>query len=135
MSKSEIFEDVLDECLERLLVKHETIEQCLRSFPQYADRLKPLLETALAARKLSAISPSSEFRERARQQFNSALQERASHKSRISFNWGWQHGWAVAVAVILVLTMAGSGTVYAARGSMPDSRHCRNSRRPSNSPA
>ena len=76
MSKSGKFQDVLDECLERLLVKNETVEQCLQSFPQYSDRLKPLLEMALAARRVSDIQPAPEFRERARQEFQSALQFR-----------------------------------------------------------
>ena len=121
MSKPKKFEDVLDECLERLLVKNETVEQCLQSFPQYSDRLKPLLEMALAARRVSDIQPAPEFRERARQQFQSALQQTGRQKSRVSFNWGWQPGWAVAVAIVLVLSLAGGGTVYAAAGSMPDS--------------
>ena len=51
MRKSREFNNILDECLERLLVMDETIEQCLRSFPEHADRLKPLLETALTARE------------------------------------------------------------------------------------
>lgn len=125
MSNTRKFEDALDECLERLLVKNETIEQCIQSFPEYADRLEPLLETALAARQMSTIHPRSEFREQARQQFKSALRETAPQKRRVSFNWGrqrgWQRGWAVALATMLVVLLAGGGTVYAAAGSMPDS--------------
>src|SRR4030067_66240 len=124
MNKPRTFEDVLDECLGRLLVENQTVEQCLQSFPEHSKELKPMLETALAARKVSAIQPRSEFKERARQQFNSALQETGRQKSRTSLHlgWVWQRSWATAVTVVLVILLAGGGTVYAASGSMPDSQ-------------
>ncbi len=120
MSKSREFDNALDECLERLLFKGETIEQCLSSFPQHADEIKPLLETALAARQASAIQPRSEFRDKARYQFYTALQEMEGKRSRSLFGRLWQPRWATAVTVALVLLLAGSGTVAAASGSMPD---------------
>ncbi len=120
MRKSREFDNVLDECLERLLTKGETIEQCLRSFPKHADELKPLLEAALAIKKASAIQPSSEFREKARYQFYSAFREVEQKRSRSFLRWNWQPQWATVVAIALALLMAGSGTVVAASGSMPD---------------
>ncbi len=116
--KSKEFDNVLDECLEQLLNKGGTIEQCLQSFPQDADRLQPLLEMALATKQASAIQPRSEFRDRARYQFYAALQEMESKRSRLFF--GWQLRWATVVAVVLALLLAGGGTVAAASGSMPD---------------
>ncbi len=118
MKESREFDNVLDECLERLLVKGETIEQCLRGFPEHADALKPLLETALAIKKTSAIQPSLEFRDKARYQFYSALQEMEPRKRYPIF--GWQPRWAMVVTVVLVLLLAGGGTVAAAGYSMPD---------------
>ncbi len=115
------FEDILDECLERLLVKGEALEQCLQSFPQQSDELKPLLETVLASRQVSAIQPGSEFRNRARYQFQAALQEIGQKKSRSFFSWGWQPRWATALATVLAIFLAGGGAVAAASGSMPDS--------------
>ncbi len=120
MRKSREFDNVLDECLERLLVKGETVEQCLRSFPEHADELKPLLETALATKEVSAIQPRPEFRDRARYQFYSALRETERKRSLFFFSWGWQPRWAVAVTIVLVLLLAGGGTVAAAGESMPD---------------
>jgi hypothetical protein len=113
------FDNILDDCLERLLVKGEGLEQCLERYPAQADELRPLLETALAAREASAIQPRPDFRARARYQFQSALKETAAGKSRTS--WGWFPRWATAVAVVLVLVLAGGGTVFAADSSMPDS--------------
>ena len=113
------FDNILNDCLERMLVKGESLEQCLERYPQQAAELKPLLETALAAREASAIQPRPDFRARARYQFQSALQETAARKSRLS--WGWFPRWATVMAIVLVLVLAGGGTVFAAESSMPDS--------------
>jgi len=120
MRKSREFDNILDECLEHLLVKGGTIEQCLQSFPKHADELKPLLETALATKQVSAIQPRSEFRDKARYQFYSALQEMEHKKSRPFFSWGWQPRWVTTIAIVLILLLSGGGTVAAASGSMPD---------------
>lgn len=118
MRKSREFENILDECLERLLVRGETIEQCLQRFPELANELKPLLETAQAVNKASAIRPHPEFRDRARYQFYMALQATAVKRSRPFFLWRLR--WVTVVAVVLALLLAGGGTVTAASGSMPD---------------
>ncbi len=119
MRKSREFDNVLDECLERLLIKGETVEQCLQSFPEHADELEPLLETALATKKASAIQPRPEFRDRAKSQFYSALQLTEPKKGYPIFSW--QLRWATVVAIVLALLLAGGGgTVAAAGGSMPD---------------
>lgn len=118
LKRSREFNDILDECLERLLAKGETLEQCLSSYPKQAVELKPLLETALVTKQASAIEPSTEFKARARYQFRSALQEMEPEK-RLSF-FGWLPRWATVVAIVLVLLLAGGGTVAAASNSMPD---------------
>ena len=116
MKKDTEFDDILNECLERLLVKGETVEQCLVSYPGQAAELKPLLEMALATKDVSAIQPRPEFRARARYQLSSALQ---STKSKRPF-LGWQPRWMTAIAIVLVLLLGGGGTVAAASNSMPD---------------
>ena len=120
MKKSKEFDHILDECLERVLTKSETIEQCLASYPEYASELEPLLKTALLVRNASAIKPRPEFRERARYQLRSALQEMEQKRERRFFFFGWQPQWATAVIAVLVLLLAGGGTVAAAGNSMPD---------------
>lgn len=117
MKKSRKFNNILDDCLERLLVNGETIEQCLRSYPEQADELESLLPTVLATKQASAIQPRPEFRAKARYQFRLALQE-IEQKRRLPF-FGWQPRWATVVAIILVLLLAGGGTVVAAGNSMP----------------
>ena len=116
MSKE--FDNILDECLERLLVKGETIEQCLQAYPEQAANLKSLLQTALVTRKAIAIQPRAEFKARARYQFHSALQEGASWR-RSPF-LGWFPRWATVVTIVLGVVMMGGGTIAAASYSMPD---------------
>ena len=118
MKKTNEFNNILDECLEQLLVKGETLEQCLLSYPEHAAELEPLLQTALATKKALAIQPRPEFIARARYQFRSALQ--AVKPKRRLFFLGWQPRWATAMAIVLVLLLAGGGTVAAAGNSMPD---------------
>lgn len=119
MRKSKELDNIMDECLERLLAKGETIEQCLRSFPEHASELKPLLETALAINnEISSIQPSPEVRDKARYQFHSALQGIEQKRSRSFFSM--QPGWATTIAIVLAIVLVGGGTVAAAGGSMPD---------------
>jgi hypothetical protein len=117
MKTDKEFNNILDECLERLLVKGETIEQCLSSYPEYAAELEPLLHTAMTTKKVLAIQPSPEFKARARYQLGLALQE-AKPKRRLAFLTRHPR-WATAIASFLALLLAGGGTVVAAGNSMP----------------
>jgi len=119
MKRTKEFNNILNDCLERLLVKGETIEQCLQSYPEHAAEIEPLLQMAMATKKAVAIQPNPEFKARARYQFQSALRE-VKPKRALPF-FGWQPQWAVAVAVVLAVLLAGGGTVTAAGYSMPDS--------------
>jgi len=121
MKRTREFNDILNQCLERILVKGETIEQCLASYPEQAAELKPLLKTALLTEKVSALQPRPEFRARARYQFQTAIQEMTAKKSRRFFIW--QPRWATAViTTITAFVLVGSGTVATASNSMPDQR-------------
>jgi len=113
------FENVLDDCLERLIVRGETIEDCLNAYPQRADTLKSLLQTALLTKNAAGIEPSPRFRASARYQFRIALQKAASSKG--SFLSVWRFRLATALTTIIVMLMAGGGLVVATGNSMPDS--------------
>jgi len=119
MKKDKEFNSILDECLERLLVKAETIEQCLASYPEQAAELEPLLQTMAATRKALAIQPDPEFKARARYQLQSALREVKTGRGLFSF-FNWQPRWVVVVVPVLVLLLAGGGTGAVAGSSMPD---------------
>ena len=119
MNKRREFDDILDECLERSLVKGETIEQCLESYPEQAAELRLLLETAADTKEALAIEPRPEFKARARYQLLSALNE-LKPKRWLLFFLSWKPQWATALALFLALLLAGGGTVAAAGSSMPD---------------
>ena len=115
---AERFENILEECLQRL--RHgESLEQCLARYPERAAELEPLLRVAMASRKASSdVAPRPEFRARTRYQIQSQLHDKEPKKASLV---GWMPRWAVVVAsVVLVFLLAGTGTVAASRTSMPD---------------
>jgi hypothetical protein len=113
--------EVFEDCLE-LVFGGASVEECLRRYPNQAEELRPLIETAVAARKvLAAAHPSVEFRDKARREFYAAQQERNARRSarRSWLAWDWQPAWAVSIGVAVLVVMAGSGAVLASNGSMP----------------
>lgn len=116
--KNKEWNNILDECLERILSQGEDLETCLRDYPEQAAKLRPFLETVLTARKVTNIQPRPEFMARARYQFRLALQEAKPSKARRFFIW--QPVWGTVIAVVLVLVLGSSVTVVAAGNSMPD---------------
>ncbi len=114
------FEDTLDTCLDRITLRGEGIEQCLESYPEQAAELEPLLRAALSIRAAYSIEPRPEFRQVAKARLLSALAARGEKKERrrVPF-WSWQRRWAVAIAVVLALFLAGGGTVAASSDSLP----------------
>jgi len=118
MKKTREFDNILDECLERILSGGETVGQCLASYPEHASELEPLLETAHITRQATSISPRAEFREKARHEFRQAIQE--VKPQRGGWFFGWRPQLVPVVLSALVLLLASGGTVAAASGSMPD---------------
>jgi Domain of unknown function (DUF5667) len=122
--KRDNFDDILNECIDRLL-SGESVEQCLQSYPDQSQELEPLLRSASATQQASFIRPDPQFKAEARYNVLSKVQadarKRETHKPRRLPVLGWQPRWAVAVLVaFLLLFMAGSSTVAASNGSMPD---------------
>lgn len=124
MDRKRKFDDILNECLERILLKGETIEQCLQSYPEYASELEPLLQTSTFAKQTMAVKPRPEFKEKARSQFQLAVREkvRKAHKENQPVHSLFrQPRYALVVAMVLAILLTGGGVVTAASYSMPDS--------------
>jgi len=119
VDKEQEFNDILDKCLDRILIEGETVEQCLESYPEMRDELEPLLRVSVDAKAAFAVGPLPEFKERARYQYHRMLAE-SKPKRRLPF-LGLRPRWAMVMSVFLVILLAGSGTVAAADSSMPDS--------------
>ncbi|HEY90667.1 MAG TPA: hypothetical protein G4O07_02430, partial [Dehalococcoidia bacterium] len=123
--KGREFNDILDECLERILTGEETLQQCLDRYPDYAAELEPLLRTAVATRELQSIEPDSEFRARARYQLRLEMDRIPSGRWQSILKWRpslkLQPRWVVTIVVVLALVLGGGTTVLAAESSMPGS--------------
>ncbi len=121
MTSSKPVRDAFEECLELVLKKGESVEDCLHRFPALAAELRPLLETVVATRRAVLVEPRPEFRERARRQLVAAQRDRALQPAgrRAGFAWNWRPAWAWSLAAFLVVVLGGGGTVVAAAGSMP----------------
>ena len=120
MGKEKEFNDILDECLDRLMFKGDTVEVCLADYPQYASELKPLLETSLITSQISSLEPDQEFKTKARNELFTVLRESEEKRSRSLFSFGRQPRWASIVAIVATLLIATGGTAAASISSMPD---------------
>jgi len=113
-------EDILNNCLERMF-KGESIGDCLKAYPEQADELEPLLRTSFAVmQKAAAIQPDHEFKARTHSQLQEMLyvrREKAEKSVKVRI---WHRRWAVAVASVLVILLAGVGTVAASANALPD---------------
>jgi hypothetical protein len=117
MAKVTEFENILSDCLDRMITG-ETIESCLKSYPNFAAELEPLLKTVQETISAAAIEPSPEFRQRAANEFQAAIRNMPVKQG---WTFKWQLRWVLPVAIILVLLATGSGTVVAATNALPDS--------------
>ncbi|MDY6912662.1 MAG: hypothetical protein SVM79_09920, partial [Chloroflexota bacterium] len=113
------FDDILNECLDRVLIEGEDIEQCLADYPELAEELKPMLQTALKTKsKFASIQPRPEFKSIAKQRFLSQArinreQQKQPKPRRFSF-FEWQRRWTIAVAAVLFVVLIGGSSAVAA---------------------
>jgi len=114
------FEQVLDECIERMFLG-ESLEDCLKSHPEHAQRLEPLLRTAAVTHQATgSVEARPEFKARLRYEIASRARAAAQPAATKSPFLGWAPRWAVAiVSVCLLLVLAGGSTVAAASSSVP----------------
>ncbi|MDY7018507.1 MAG: DUF5667 domain-containing protein [Chloroflexota bacterium] len=114
---AENVQNILNNCIERIF-KGETIEDCLKAYPKQAHELEPLLRISSAVmQSSSAIQPTSEFKDRVRSQLQEMLYVKAEQKrAKVPI---WHRRWAVALASILIIFIAGIGTVAASVNALP----------------
>jgi hypothetical protein len=113
-------EDIFDNCLESIF-KGESIDDCLKAYPEQAPELEPLLKTSLVfLRRSSAIQPAPEFKARLGSQLQAMLyakQKKAERRARIPI---WQKRWALAMTAILGFLLISVGTLAASAYALPD---------------
>jgi len=121
MKKDREFDNILDECLEKML-QGKSIEQCLADYPDHAAALEPMLRTASRTKMATNIRPRPEFKDRARHEFQAAIRDMDVKPARGHgfFFPSLRPAW-IALAALVAVIIAGGGTVYAAGGALPDS--------------
>ena len=114
-------EEAFNECFERLL-SGESLDSCLRSYPQYAAELDSMLRTAFdVKRKAFPVQPRPEFKywSRVRMQgIQQAVSPQPASRAVISYNM--RRNLAISLAAILVFVLASSGAAAASSDAMPD---------------
>src|SRR5262245_36981030 len=122
MGREEPIESILQRCLARL-ASGESVDACLREFPERAEELRPLLEAAGALHSWQAPALSAAARAAAREQAHAALAARQARPR--PWSWAWLWGWGgarlalpLALALVLLLGTLGIG-VAAAQSSLP----------------
>jgi len=122
------FDEILSECLNDIEAGQATIEECLRRYPEQAEALRPLLQTAAALRALPPIEPSAAFQAAAPTRLANLIASRRQPSARLgaALVFGqMRRRWASLVlrvaAVVVLASCLLAGTAYAARESLPDS--------------
>ena len=127
----EKFEDILVRCIEDVRAGRSSIEDCLDRYPSVRRQLEPLLRIALEIREPPDIKPSHVFRAKARVWLMDQI-----HGKQAVTRWPWSRyegqmrpisylkkfsmsTAGIILAIVLALSAAGGGTVYAAQSSLP----------------
>ncbi len=125
MTTQRPFIEILDECIDRVLIGRESIDSCIADYPEHAVELRQELSAATAVQQPFAFQPDSSRKRDARLRFQEALDRRHARRS-----W-WRLPMPRAVAVAgprfvaiavvagLALLGSGTGTVLASQGSLP----------------
>lgn len=119
MSKS--LEDSFNDCFERLL-SGESLESCLKRYPEHAHELETMLRTAFdVKRRAFPIQPRPEFKYWARVRLRGAQDYVSNQPSKSKPGiFHWQRSWAFVVTAILILVIATGGTAAASSEALPD---------------
>ena len=102
---------LLDKCIDRMN-EGESLEECLASYPEQAEELRPLLQATYNIRDACSPIPGATAKSAVRQRLDAALvnSERGLRKPqrRPTPFFGWARAWAT-VSIVLVLALIGFG--------------------------
>jgi hypothetical protein len=114
-------EEAFNDCFERLLIG-ESLDSCLRSYPEHAMELALMLRTAFDVRRRAyPVQPRPEFKYWSRvrlQGVQDYMSRQATTEKASPFNF--RRTLAISVAGLLVLVLASSGTAAASYEALPD---------------
>ncbi|MEW6233320.1 MAG: hypothetical protein AB1566_13545 [Chloroflexota bacterium] len=110
-------QDHLAECLE-IIENGEDVGVALDRFPGWKVELRPLVETAVALRRVTPSTPPESFKASLRYRILNAAQK---PKTRWPLRWNWRSMLLRTVTVVVALCILGTGTMVASADSLPDS--------------
>ncbi len=119
------FDDILDECLDRVLFRGESVEACVADFPAHAAELREALETAAAVHGAYAFHPGQDRKRASRLRFLQAVDRRQRRQAAKVGRWlgrltlGSRRWVTATAAVALLVVFGGTGTVLASDDSVP----------------
>ena len=118
---SEKFDDVLNDCLERL-AEGEDIQQCIERYPEHEDELVPLLRIARVTMQVAAASYRPEAKARGLVRIHQAIAARREpSRWRLALDF-WRPAarpLSVGFAAAFLTLVAAGGTTMASSNSVP----------------
>ena len=121
METSLAFDDILNDCLERM-AGGEDPGQCVSRYPEHAEELMPLLAMAAATSRVAAsVTPRPEARARGFERFNRVLAEKGVRsRSRLPVFLGpLGKPIVLGFALVLLTAVAAGGTTMASEDAVP----------------
>ena len=122
------FNEILDECVNLIALKGETVESCLTRYPEQAAELEPYLRMATKVARTYTVNTTGAAKERARQRLYAErilLRQRSGGKERRRDSggvgvFGWFPRWATVTAIaVLVILFSSVGVVAASANASP----------------
>ena len=123
MTERRSFAEILDECIDRVLTRGESIEDCVRDFPEHEVELREALSAGVAAAQAFAFLPDPDRKRAARLRLHDAIDRKRRRRTwwRLPLAGTGRAPRLATVALVALLVVAGSstGTVLAAQDSNP----------------
>ena len=103
------FEKILDDCIDRIN-RGESIDSCITKYPDYAERLLPLLHSVLSTKQAYTFVPSSSKKRVHKEKFNAAMETIVRKREEKSPWFGWLQNrsrvWVTVAAILIIAVIS-----------------------------
>ncbi|MCA0454421.1 MAG: hypothetical protein LCI00_10640 [Chloroflexi bacterium] len=114
------FAAVLAQCMEDVQRQYRTLDECLQTYPQYAERLKPLLLTGMITARLKRPQLSKPSAAAIEKRLRAEMQPQVRRSTRrTSAGYGLRRLAAVLVIALFLAVGSGAGLVSASSNTLP----------------
>lgn len=110
-------EEVFNSCLEQLF-QGESIDECLKIYPEQSTELEPLLRTSLALRKNSLdIQTDSQFKAKLKSRLQVVSKDK---EQKAAWFFGCYRRLAITMVSVMVVCIIAVGTFFTSTNALPD---------------